>query len=160
MEEAFVEYTQVVQKDSENSNRSSLTTVVHQELDQQKLIQRSSGTKKNPEKDPNGLWKHSIEHRRAKCGTGLGLTITHKLARQMQGAVSVESVPEVGTVFSCRVDLPALIRLGSHNFKRRKHNKHLESVKFHCSWTFFTRGYIPNIGHSAADGVEEVSVEE
>lgn len=42
-------------------------------------------------------------------GTGLGLTISRKLAALMQGELSVESVPELGSSFTLRLRLQAFI---------------------------------------------------
>ena len=49
-------------------------------------------------------------------GTGLGLTISKQFAEQMNGGLTVESTPNVGTVFSCTMELGSDFELsGSDN---------------------------------------------
>jgi PAS domain S-box-containing protein len=54
-------------------------------------------------------------------GTGLGLTITHRLAQMMGGHIQVESQQGKGSIF--QVELPIQIPNSEHNHPQKRHHK-------------------------------------
>lgn len=59
------------------------------------------------------FWQVDQGTTRESAGTGLGLTISHRLAQLLGGGISVRSTPGAGTVFLLELPLAAAERLDS-----------------------------------------------
>jgi len=98
--------------------------------------------------------RFNIEANRTTVGTGLGMSITHRLIKFMNGSINVESKPGNGTLFTVRVPQ---IRMGSavcgpelaDNLKKFRFQSNAINKK-----TQFIREYMPYGSVLVVDDVE------
>jgi signal transduction histidine kinase/CheY-like chemotaxis protein/HPt (histidine-containing phosphotransfer) domain-containing protein len=82
--------------------------------------------------------RFNTEANRLTIGAGLGMSITHSLVKLMNGEITVESVPGVGSVFVVRLPQRAI----GNETLGREIKENLESFRFNNSVTYYKTAQI------------------